>query len=122
MLAAQSPRAIWRRQTLRLQSIAWRSIAPFYRGERLQTYLRTAPLPAASGAPSNQGARDRIIQDAAPPALDPVPSQSVAPGRCVDALARSRGRQRFYLREAVRRSHHSVAPDHLTIEVSAQFR
>src|SRR3569832_2229612 len=99
MLAAQSPRAIWRRQTLRLQSIAWRSVAPFYRGERLQTYLRTAPLPAASGAPSNQGARDRIIQDAAPAALDPVPSQSVAPARCVDALVRSQRRRCLLSRE-----------------------
>src|SRR3954447_1441429 len=48
MLAAQSPCAIWRKQTLRVQSIARRSAAPFYRGERLQTSPRTNPVLAAS--------------------------------------------------------------------------
>src|SRR5438105_367233 len=34
MFAAQSPCAIWRKQTLRVQSIARRSAAPFYRDEQ----------------------------------------------------------------------------------------
>src|SRR6478735_4514282 len=44
-----------------------------------------------SGAPSNQSARERIIQDAAATALLTVPSQSVASQMRVDALARTRG-------------------------------
>src|SRR5437773_1499574 len=48
MYAAQSPCAIWRKQTLRVQSIACTNAAPFYRGERRQTRPVTNPARAAS--------------------------------------------------------------------------
>src|SRR5262245_47161499 len=48
MYAAQSPCAIWRKQTLRVQSIACTNAAPFYRGERRQTHPVTNPALAAS--------------------------------------------------------------------------
>src|SRR6516164_9252086 len=48
MYAAQSPCAIWRKQTLRVQSIACTNVAPFYRGERRQTRPVTNPALAAS--------------------------------------------------------------------------
>src|ERR671937_2495439 len=48
MYAAQSPCAIWRKLTLRVQSIACTNAAPFYRGERRQTRPVTNPARAAS--------------------------------------------------------------------------
>src|SRR5262252_5378387 len=48
MYAAQSPCAIWRKQTLRVQSIACTNAAPFYRGGRRQTRPVTNPALAAS--------------------------------------------------------------------------
>src|SRR5258708_76608 len=44
-----------------------------------------------SGAPSNQSARERIIQNAQARAHHAAPSQSVAPPRRVDALVRKQG-------------------------------
>src|SRR5260370_31152480 len=44
-----------------------------------------------SGAPSNQSARERIIQNAQARAHHATPSQSVAPPRRVDALVRKQG-------------------------------
>src|SRR4029079_778551 len=47
MVAAELPCPIWDKPTLRVQSIARRSVAPFCRGERLQIPRATIPLLAA---------------------------------------------------------------------------
>src|SRR5215510_11809944 len=91
MLAAQSPRAIWRKQMLRVQSIARRSVAPFCQGGRLQTHPKTNPVASLTLLESKR--QNRIIQSSVAAAIM-MPRVNLSRQRSVDALAPARGRQR----------------------------